>query len=72
MAKKRRPVGDIMGGMIVGFDQQVFRTTRPIPELIEAAKPLPPVPASGGGHLSVELPDAGPADPGAPDSAPDP
>jgi hypothetical protein len=57
MAKrKRRSLGDTMGGAIVGFDYQVFRATKPPSELVEAAKPIAPVPASDGGNISVELP----------------
>ena len=58
MAKrKRRSLGDTMGGMIVGFDYQVFRATKPPTELVESAKPIAPVAASDGGNLSIELPD---------------
>lgn len=55
-SRKRRSVGTTLGGIIVGFDQQVFRTTRPIPELVESAKPIPPVPASDGGTIAIDLP----------------
>ena len=55
--RKRRSVGDTMGGMIVGFDYQVFRATKPPTELVESAKPVAPVAASDGGNLSIELPD---------------
>jgi hypothetical protein len=54
--RKRRPLGETVGGMLVGFDYQVFRATKPPPELIESAKPIPPVPAAGGGTLDVEVP----------------
>jgi hypothetical protein len=55
--KRRRPAGETIGGMLVGFDYQVFRATRPTPELIESAKPIPPVPAAGGGTLEVKVPE---------------
>ena len=61
--RKRRSIGDTMGGMIVGFDYQVFRATKPPSELVESAKPIAPVPASGGGKLSIELPDDRPVRP---------
>jgi hypothetical protein len=55
-----------MGGMIVGFDYQVFRATKPPTELVESAKPIAPVAASDGGNLSIELPDERRDDPPAP------
>jgi hypothetical protein len=57
MAKRKgRPIGQTIGGIVVGFDQQVFKTTRPIPELIESAKPIPPVASSDGGTLDIDVP----------------
>ncbi len=56
-----------MGQAIVGFDYQVFRTGKPPAELVESAQPDQPVPASGGGFLSVDLPDPAPNPP--PDDA---
>ncbi len=70
--RKRRPLGETMGGMIVGFDYQVFRTTRPPAELVQAAKPIPPVASSDGGELSIELPDVGAAPTADPARAGDP
>jgi hypothetical protein len=61
--RKRRPVGETIGGIVVGFDYQVFRTTRPPAELIESAKPIPPVAASGGGTIEIDLPKPPSADP---------
>ena len=44
---KKRPLrssdgslGQTMGGILVGFDYQVFRTGKPPAELVEAAKPV--------------------------------
>jgi hypothetical protein len=59
--RKRRPLGETLGGVIVGFDYQVFRATKPPTELVESAKPVAPVAASDGGNLSIELPDDRPA-----------
>ena len=71
MAKRKRPsLGDTMGGMIVGFDYQVFRATKPPTELVESAKPVAPVPASDGGNLSIELPDERRDDPPPPTATP--
>ena len=38
--RKRRPIGQTMGAIIVGFDQQIFRTLPPALELIAKAKPV--------------------------------
>jgi hypothetical protein len=43
---KKRPLpssgglGQTMGGILVGFDYQVFRASKPPAELVEAAKPV--------------------------------
>jgi hypothetical protein len=37
---KRRPTGQTLGAIIVGFDQQIFRTLPPAQELIAKAKPV--------------------------------
>jgi hypothetical protein len=57
--KKRRPVGETIGGIIVGFDQQIFRTTPPVQELIAKAKPVRTVSGQDGGELEVVFPDDG-------------
>ena len=56
-AKKRRPVGETIGGIIVGFDQQIFRTTPPVQELIAKAKPVRTVSGEDGGEFEVVFPD---------------
>ena len=63
---EERPLGETLGGVIVGFDYQVFRATKPPTELVESAKPVAPVAASDGGNLSIELPDEPPGDPPTP------
>jgi hypothetical protein len=66
--KKRRPVGETIGGIIVGFDQQIFRTTPPVQELIAKAKPVRTVTGQDGGEFEVVFPDDGEeAPPVAPD-----
>jgi hypothetical protein len=57
--KKRRPVGETIGGIIVGFDQQIFRTTPPVQELIAKAKPVRTVTGQDGGEFEVVFPDDG-------------
>jgi hypothetical protein len=38
--RKPRPTGQTLGAIIVGFDQQIFRTLPPAQELIAKAKPV--------------------------------
>lgn len=74
MAKrKRRPVGETIGGILVGFDQQVFRTTPPAQELVRKGQPVRGLSGEDGGALEVVFPEDGPpaVDPGAPGAAPD-
>ena len=70
--KKGQSVGQTIGGIIVGFDQQIFRTTPPVNELVAKGTPLAPVAASGGGTMKVGMP-GDPEDPRHPAaSSPDP
>lgn len=46
-----------MGAILAGFDQQVWRTTPPAQELVAKGKRLAPVPAEGGGTLTVGFDD---------------
>jgi hypothetical protein len=55
--RKRKSLGRAMGAAIVGFDYQVFRSTKPPPELVEQGKPIAPVPAADGGRISIGLPE---------------
>ena len=59
MAKrsKRRSGAQTIGGILAGFDGQVFRTTPPPHELVRKGDRLPSIPADDGGTLIVELPD---------------
>jgi hypothetical protein len=66
-----------MGGILAGFDQQVFRTTPPPHELVQKGARLPAVPTGDGGTLTIELPgdddaDAGEARRAAPPTEPGP
>ena len=54
--KKGQPLGQTIGGIIVGFDQQIFRTTPPVNELVAKGTPLRAVAASGGGTVTVGMP----------------
>ena len=55
--KKRRPVGETIGGIIVGFDQQIFRTTPPVQQLIEKGKPVRTVIGQDGSEFKVVFPE---------------
>ena len=63
--KRRGSVGQTMGGMIVGFDYQVFRTTPPPHELVQSARPVTGVSGEDGTEFLVVFPDA--TDPEIPD-----
>ena len=57
MAKKKAAsVGQSIGGILVGFDQQIFRTTPPVNELVAKRDRLAPVAATGGGTMRVGMP----------------
>ncbi len=69
-AKRRKgSVGQTIGGMLVGFEQQITRTTPPAEELVRHARPDAPAPAADGSQLVIQLPDDLPHDP--PDDLPD-
>ena len=76
VAKRRKgPSGaQTIGGILAGFDGQVFRTTPPPHELVRKGDRLPSIPAGDGGTLIVKLPEervepAG-SDPEPPESRP--
>jgi aldose 1-epimerase len=56
MPKKRPSVGQTIGGIVAGIEQQIFRTTPPAQELVAKGTPLRPVAAAGGGTISVTIP----------------
>jgi hypothetical protein len=55
--KKRQSGAQTIGGMLAGFDGQVFRTTPPPHELVRKGDRLPALPADDGGTLTIELPE---------------
>lgn len=61
MPGKRPSVGQTIGGIVAGIEQQIFRTTPPAQELVAKGAPLRPVAAADGGTITVRLP----GDPGA-------
>lgn len=58
-ARKRRRKelpGSSIGGVLVGFDYQVFRASKPPAELVEKAAPIRGIAGEGGTMLSIEFP----------------
>lgn len=64
--RKGRPIGETLGGIIVGFDQQIFRTLPPPHELVQKGAPVRGVTADDGGTFDLVFPDDDSADPAAP------
>ena len=60
VAKRRKsPSGaQTIGGILAGFDAQVFRTTPPAHALVRKGRRLPAIPTRGGGMLRIRLPQA--------------
>ena len=54
--KRGRGAGVAIGGILAGIEQQLFKTTPPVEELVARGKPTAPVPAAGGGTLTVSMP----------------
>ena len=55
--KPRRPVGETIGGILVGFDQQIMRTLPPPHELVQKAAPVRGLTGQDGGTFTVSMPD---------------
>lgn len=55
-SRRKPPVGQSIGGVLFGFEQQVWRNQPPPHELVHHARPDDPVPAGDGGFLTFELP----------------
>ena len=58
--KRKRPVGETIGGILVGFDQQIFRDLPPAQELVQQSRPLRGLVGLGDGREMV-FPDDEPA-----------
>jgi hypothetical protein len=54
--KKRGSTAQTLGGMIVGFDYQVFRTTPPPHELVQKARPVRGTSGEDGTAFEVVFP----------------
>ena len=61
--RKGRPIGETIGGIVVGFDQQVFRTTPPVQELIVNGQPVRGLSGQDGSEFEVVFPGDGPPEP---------
>ena len=57
--KKRKgpTMAQTMGGVLFGFEQQVWRTAPPPIELVRHARPDASVPAGDGSFLTITMPD---------------
>jgi hypothetical protein len=66
-------MGQTIGGVLFGFEQQVLRTTPPPQELVHHARPDAPIPAGDGSLIHIGMPglvlpaDAEPDDDAEPD-----
>lgn len=60
--RKRGSLSGTLGGIIVGFDQQIFRTTPPVQELVAKGQPVRGV-SGEGGEFEVVFPDEAPTEP---------
>jgi hypothetical protein len=63
--KRGRPVGDTIGGILAGFDQQIMRTTPPPHELVQKGSPVRGLSGEGDDDLVIVLPAVTDAAPGA-------
>jgi hypothetical protein len=54
--KRKQPLGQSIGGVLFGFEQQVWRNQPPPHELVHHARPDDPVPAGDGGFMTLDLP----------------
>jgi hypothetical protein len=56
--KKQQAMGQSIGGVLFGFEQQVLRNQPPPHELVHHARPDDPVPAGDGGFVTIDMPGA--------------
>lgn len=56
--KSGRPLGETIGGILVGFDQQILRNLPPPHELVEQARPVRGL-SGQDGDLEVVFPEDG-------------
>jgi hypothetical protein len=59
---KKRPLrstggaGQAIGGILAGFDYQVFRASKPTAELVQAAKPVRGLSGEAGDLVDIDFP----------------
>jgi hypothetical protein len=59
---KKRPLrstggaGQAIGGILAGFDYQVFRASKPTAELVQAAKPVRGLTGEAGDLVDIDFP----------------
>jgi hypothetical protein len=51
-----RPVGETLGGMLAGFDQQIFRNQPPPHELVRKGSPVRGLSGQDGGEFELVFP----------------
>jgi hypothetical protein len=68
--KAGRPVGETLGGILAGFDQQIMRTTPPPHELVQNGQPVRGLSGEPGDDLVIVLTDPVDRDPAPDDEAP--
>lgn len=60
MGKRRsagsRPIGETIGGILVGFDQQIMRNQPPAQELVQKGAPVRGLAGDDAGDLTIVLP----------------
>jgi hypothetical protein len=54
---RKQPLGQTIGGVLFGFEQQILRNSPPPEELVRHARPDASVPAGDGTMLTIELPE---------------
>jgi hypothetical protein len=54
---KKQPLGQTIGGIMFGFEQQVLRSSPPPEELVHHARPDASVAAGDGALLTIGLPE---------------
>ena len=54
--RRKPPLGQTIGGVLFGFEQQVLRNMPPPEEQVHHARPDDPVPAGDGSTLTITLP----------------
>jgi hypothetical protein len=54
--RRRSSTAQTIGGVLFGFEQQVWRTAPPAQELVHHARPDAPLPAGDGTMITIQLP----------------